>query len=71
MPISANKWSHLNRYERLYLQPVMDLYDQIEAMEEDVLMLNIISCQLKKLKEQKIMLLVMVWLVMNFILISI
>ena len=39
MPISANKWGHLNRYERLYLQPVMDLYDQIEAMEEDVLII--------------------------------
>ncbi len=39
MPISQNKWSHLNRYERLYLQPVMDVYDQIQAMEEDILII--------------------------------
>lgn len=39
MSISKHKWSHLNRYERLCLQPIMDVYDQIQAMEEDVLII--------------------------------
>jgi hypothetical protein len=39
MPISQNKWSHLNRYERLCLQPIMDVYEQIQAMEEDILII--------------------------------
>ena len=39
MSISKHKWSHLNRYERLCLQPIMDVYDQIQAMEEDILII--------------------------------
>jgi hypothetical protein len=39
MSISKHKWSHLNRYERLCLQPMMDVYDQIQAMEEDILII--------------------------------